>query len=114
MDTIGVNWKVSFRSGLFSVRRFFEMKRWTWSLAIAVLLGGTLSFTNADYIIIVANVGVSQGKPGDGGKPGPGGGVGAAGAAGAMGAAGAFGKGGIPPGGGAIGGPIPPGGGAGG
>jgi hypothetical protein len=90
------------------------MKRWTWSLAIAVLLGGTLSFTNADYIIIVANVGVSKEKPGDGGKLGPGGvgAAGAMGAAGAVGAAGAFGKGGVPPGGGAIGGPVPPGGGA--
>jgi hypothetical protein len=96
------------------------MKRWTWTLAIAVLLGGMLSFTHADYIIIIANLGVSQEKPGDGGKPGPGGGVGAAGAAGAagaIGAAGAFGKNGgpVPPGigvgGGVGGGPIPPGGG---
>jgi hypothetical protein len=90
------------------------MKRWIWTLAIAVLLGGALSFTHADYIIIVANLGVSQGKPGDGGKPG--GGVGAAGAAGAAGAMGALGKNGgpFPPGGGAAGGPFPPGGGVGG
>jgi hypothetical protein len=96
------------------------MKRWTWSLALAVLLGGTFSFTYADYIIIVANLGLSKDKPGDGGKPGtggpfpPGGATGAAGAmgagggvigagAGAAGAAGAIGAGGgnigRPPGG---------------
>src|SRR6516162_483219 len=77
------------------------MKRWT--LALAVLLGGTLSFAYGDYVILLYNVGAAKSKPTEtktGSGPLAGGGPMRPGFGQMGGAAG----GGIPPGAGAAGG----------
>src|SRR6266436_6451251 len=60
----------SFCNGPHSVRRTLEMKRWT--LALAVLLCGTLSAAYADYVILIYNLGQSKGQSADGDKAGAG------------------------------------------